>query len=89
MSGRERISEQLSDFIRERFEVSANDKNFSADVHLWNDGYVDSLGVAEVIAFIEGQFSVKVPDDVFLDERNMTINGLASYTLRLTQEQKR
>jgi D-alanine--poly(phosphoribitol) ligase subunit 2 len=83
MQSRDAMVQALSSFIRERFQVPASDKNFTPQVHLWNEGYVDSLGAAEVIAFIEGTFEVKLPEDTFFDERNMTIDGLIALVGKL------
>jgi acyl carrier protein len=78
------LIEALSDFIRERFSVPADDSNFHPDVHLWNEGYVDSLGIAEVVAFVEERFGIVLPDDVFFDESHLTIAGLAGFAVTLT-----
>ncbi|MCX7771555.1 MAG: phosphopantetheine-binding protein [Clostridia bacterium] len=49
----EAIRTTISDYIRETFQVPADDEEFTGDVHLFDYGYVDSLGAAGIIAFIE------------------------------------
>ncbi len=57
------VADQLAAFVRERFQISASDTNFSYDVHLWDQSYVDSVGILEILAFLEGQFAVRIPEN--------------------------
>ena len=43
----------IEEFVRSRFRVRPDDIHFSVDVNLWEEGYVDSAGVVEMIAFLE------------------------------------
>jgi acyl carrier protein len=80
--GHQNVAQELGLFVRERFQISETDTNFTYDVHLWDQAYVDSLGIAEIIAFLEDRFQVEVPEDALFEEDRSTINGLA----RLVQE---
>lgn len=79
----EPVAQEIAAFVRTRFEVSSDDDRFGPDVHLWRGGYVTSLGVAELIAFIEGRFAIMIPPETLFDERATTINGLASIVREL------
>ena len=74
---RDAISKKLEEFIRDRFQVTATDKHFSRDVHLFEEGYVDSVGVVELIAFVEANFDVEFPDDFLFSEEFTRINGIS------------
>jgi acyl carrier protein len=52
--------QKLGEFIRQRFEIGADDPEFCNDVHLFDYGYVDSFGAVELIAFVEKTFSIKI-----------------------------
>jgi len=71
------IAQELGLFVRECFQISETDANFNYDVHLWDKAYVDSVGIAEIIAFLEDRFQMEVPEDALFDEDRATINGLA------------
>ena len=43
------ISDQIESFIRTVFDVSTTDSNFNCKVDLFEAGYVDSTGFAELI----------------------------------------
>ena len=47
------VAQDLEAFVRERFQVEEDDDFFTPDVNLWEEGYVDSAGVVELIAYLE------------------------------------
>jgi acyl carrier protein len=77
------IALEVERFIRTRFRVSRDDSTFGKDTNLWDEGYVDSLGVTEVIAFLEGRFAIKIPSDMLFDPDFVCINGIARLTFGL------
>lgn len=77
------IAEQIEQFVRSQFSVSASDTRFNRRVSLWDAGYVDSVGVAELMAFLEAQFLVRVPDDYLFSPDFTHIDGIAEIVYRL------
>jgi len=53
------VKTQLFDFIRDHFDIG-DDPDYTTDVHLFDAGFVDSLGAVEIIAFIEKTFGIKI-----------------------------
>jgi len=53
------IKAVLRNFINEKFELD-NDPDFTDDAHLFDMGFIDSLGATEVILFIEETFNVEI-----------------------------
>ena len=71
------IQETISEFIREHFEIG-DDPDFNNDVHLFNEGFVDSFGAVEIIHFIEENFNIKITQkDITLFPMN-TVNEIAA-----------
>lgn len=70
---------RIERFIRERYQIRADDPGFTREVNLWEEGYVDSVGVVEVIEFLEGSFGIHVPDDVLFSEEFTYISGMAAF----------
>jgi acyl carrier protein len=70
-------------FIRERFQISDDESRFSRRVNLWEEGYVDSLGVVEVIAFLEQRFRVKLPEEVVFSPEFTNIDDIARFVVNL------
>lgn len=73
----EAVAASLEHFIRERFQVALDDSYFTRRVHLWDSGYVDSMGVAEVIDFLEETFHVTVPEEALFSPDFVHIEGIA------------
>jgi len=73
----------IETFVRERFQIPASDDLFSRQVNLWEEGYVDSLGVVEVIEFLERRFAVKLPEEVIFAPDFTSIDGIARYVVGL------
>jgi methoxymalonate biosynthesis acyl carrier protein len=78
------VADALEAFIRNQFRVSSEDPDFSRDVHLFEYGYVDSVGATEVLAFVESNFQVQVPDEQLFSEEATTIHGFAAIVAALT-----
>jgi acyl carrier protein len=73
----------IEQFIRRRFQIGDDESGFSRRVNLWEEGYVDSLGVVEVIAFLEQRFRVNLPEEVVFSPDFTTIDDIARFVLSL------
>jgi acyl carrier protein len=81
----EDIESAVEEFVRGRFSVRPDDDHFDRDVNLWEDGYVDSRGAVEMIAFLESRFAITLPEEVLFDPEFTYIRGIA----RLIERQDR
>jgi acyl carrier protein len=72
------IVASVEGFIRLEGAVAPDDPDFGRSVDLLEAGYLDSLGIVHLIAFIEQEFSLALSDEVLGDERIATVNGIAS-----------
>ena len=71
------VQETISEFIKEHFEIG-DDPDFNNDVHLFNEGFVDSFGAVEIIHFVEQSFGIKITQkDITLFPMN-TVNEIAA-----------
>jgi acyl carrier protein len=73
----EKIASELESFIRESFQVPDGDELFTRDVNLWEEGYVDSIGIVETLGFIEQTWKLRLPEEVVFDPRFTHIAGMA------------
>jgi acyl carrier protein len=71
------VEGRIERFIREEFAVSPSDPGFSRDADLFEGGYIDSVGIMELVGFIEREFDVDVPEDDLLSEDFSRIEGIA------------
>lgn len=73
----EEIKNTLSQFIRDRFEIG-DDPDFTDDVHMFNEGFVDSFGAVEIIHFVEQTYNVQITQrDITLFPMN-TVEEIAA-----------
>jgi acyl carrier protein len=77
------VADRIERFAREQFAISPTDPRFGRDVDLFEGGYVDSVGLAELLAFLEEEFSVAIPDEVLVSDEFATIQGIARIVCRL------
>lgn len=49
----------LYDYIRDTFEIG-DDPEYTTTVHLFDYGFVDSLGATEIVAFVEEHFGIEI-----------------------------
>jgi acyl carrier protein len=78
------IATRIEAFVRSQFEIDPNDAGFDRTVDLFELGYVDSVGFAELLAFFAEEFGVDVPEDDLLSEDFLSIDGMARIVSRLT-----
>lgn len=77
------VAGRIEQFVRTQFSVSPDDPRFGRDVDLFEGSYVDSVGLAELLGFIEDEFGVAVPDDDLLSEDFASVDGIARTVCRL------
>lgn len=70
------IERELEAYIREKFDIG-DDPDLTQDTHLFDEGFVDSLGAVEIVCFIEEKFEIQITQkDLTLYPMN-TINEIA------------
>ncbi len=75
------IQNQVRKFIVDHFYVP-DASALSDEVSLLEQGIIDSTGVLEVIAFIEGSFQITVADDEMLPDNLDSISHIAAFVVR-------
>lgn len=73
----EEIAADIEAFIRERFRIAPDDHGFSRSSSLWENGYVDSIGVVELIGHLESTFGISLPDAALFDPNFTSVDGMA------------
>ena len=77
------IAARIEGWVREQFSVSPTDLRFGQDVDLFDNGYVDSVGLAELIGFLEEELGVEIPDELLVADEFTTIAGISHAALAL------
>jgi D-alanine--poly(phosphoribitol) ligase subunit 2 len=73
------LLQELETYIRTRYEIEDDDDDFDVDVHLFDYGYIDSIGATALIAYIEKTYNVQVTQqDLMLHTMN-TVREIANF----------
>jgi acyl carrier protein len=81
------VTAEVERFIRSRFRVRADDTFFSRQVNLWEEGYIDSTGAVELIAFLEQTYQIRLAEEVLFDPDFTHVQGIGRLVDRAVQEQ--
>lgn len=75
------IKEQIKKFLREKFFLNLTEE-FDDDQSLLESGAVDSLGILEIVSFLEDQFQLEVQDEELTSANLDSINKIAAFVER-------
>lgn len=81
----EQIAAELESFFRTTFDIPEDDVEFGRDVDVFAGGYVDSVGVVELVTFLERRYSIVFPEDSLFDPRFTNVRGMAEIVAELVQ----
>jgi acyl carrier protein len=75
---RSSIATTLEQLIREIAQIAEDDSEFSPTAHLFDAGYIDSIGVVTLMELIETTFGIGLSEEDLFDERFATIDGMSA-----------
>jgi acyl carrier protein len=75
---KEQISTALRTFILEKFPL-ARRRGIDNETFLLQSGIVDSLGILELVAFVENEFAITISDDELMPENFQNISMMTSF----------
>lgn len=76
------VREQLSEFIVAEFALEPSE--LQPDDDLLSQGTLDSMGVLQIVAFVEKSFSFRVADEEIVPENFQSLNALTDFVRRKT-----
>lgn len=83
MASHNAIATEIERFVRQQFTVDRDDTGFTRTTDLFENGYVDSVGVVELIEYVGGQYGAEIPDEDLLSDEFSTVDGIAAIIVRL------
>jgi acyl carrier protein len=66
-------------FVAENFLFSANGSTLDGNLSFLEAGIVDSLGIMELVRFVEDRFGIEVADEEVVPSNFDTINRLTAF----------
>ena len=78
------IETQIKDYIAKNLLFSDNGFQYPDDVSFLDEGIVDSVGVMELVAFVEDKFKLKIDDMDVTPDNFDSVTRLAAFVRRKT-----
>ena len=73
------IEPQIRDYVARNLLFSGNGFGYDDDASFLQEGIVDSVGVLELVLFVEETFGVEVNDQEIIPDNFDSVDKLASY----------
>ena len=73
------VVERTRDYVRDEFLYARPDVRLAEDEPLFERGIVDSMGVVELVQFLEQEFGVKVDEDEITEDHIGTLAAISRY----------
>ena len=73
------IAKKIYDYLEERYSFSQNGLHLDNQTLLLEEKVIDSLGMLELISFVEESFGIEIPDEDITPDCFGTIDRLAGY----------
>ena len=87
MNNRQNIEQAVHEFIYRQFPL-ARRKQIDHDTSLLESGIVDSLGILDIVNFIETEFATTLTDEELLSGHFDSIRALSTFIQRKTDHQQ-
>jgi acyl carrier protein len=76
------IAAEVEQFIVADIAAGRGIESVAHDRDLLADGIIDSLGITELIAFLEEKYAIKVDDDDIDADNFRSIDGIAAFVAK-------
>jgi acyl carrier protein len=76
------IVDETRRYITENFLYARPDRMVAEDEHLMERGIVDSMGMMELITFLEDRFGVQPGDEEITEQNFATLRRIATFVAR-------
>lgn len=80
------ILDRVRAFVRENFLYMQPDWPLADDTPLLAAGVLDSIGVLELVEFLQREYGVTVADDDMTEQNLGSLNGIVAYVTSLRAE---
>ena len=77
---------KIRDFILENFMAGESEEALDNDSSFLEKGIIDSMGVLELVAFVEETYGIEIDDDELTPDNFDSVSKLVSYIRRKSIE---
>jgi len=73
------VEHEVRAFLAENFSLGNDLSHLSGTQSLTERGFIDSVGIVEVLTFLENQYGIQISDDETLPENIDTIDNIVRF----------
>jgi acyl carrier protein len=73
------VEQEIRTFLAENFSLGRDLNNFSGSQSLTERGFIDSVGIVEVLTFLETRYDIQITDDETVPENIDTIDNIVRF----------
>jgi len=82
------VLNRVREFVRQNFLYASPDAQLADSDQLLEAGVVDSMGVIEMLEFIQHEFGVTVPDEDVTEANLGSMSAIAAYVVARSGQQR-
>lgn len=71
------VETSIKEYIEKKFLRSETKKDISTEESLLDSGLIDSMGIFELVAFLEKEFNIEISDEDLVPDNFESINLIA------------
>lgn len=75
------IEQRIHEFLLEKFPL-ARKNGITREMALLEKGILDSLGILDVVSFLENEFSLLIADEDLAPDNFQTLSALSAFVLK-------
>jgi acyl carrier protein len=75
------VMERTREYVRENFLYARPDVLLGEDEHLLERGIIDSMGVVELMQFLQEHFGIEIADDELTERHFQSLRAIADFVL--------
>ncbi len=79
MSSNNNISRSVREFIVDNFLLGEEDEDFTNNRSFLESGVIDSMGILELITFVEDTYEMDIADDELVPENLDSVNRVTKF----------
>jgi acyl carrier protein len=76
------IEQEIRQFIIDNFLFGEPEPQLSNDDSLLDQGIIDSMGVLELVTFLEDKYEIEIPDDELVPTNLDSVNRMIEFVQR-------
>lgn len=79
------VRQEIKQFIAENFLFTEDTNKLDDDTSFMDEGIIDSMGIMELVVFIEETYKINVEDDEIEPDNLDSVNNLYNFIMRKTE----